>query len=204
MIHKVPFVDPGKIYLKLKNELDQAYFEIMTKGDLVDRSQLRSFEEYLARFVGTKYAVGLNSGYDALHLSLRAAGIGIRDEVIVPAHTFVATCSAVVNTGATPVLADVGKDFNIDTEKIEELITEKTNLSYRQDFMNISMACNDASTHQEWTEIYKRLTYWEMEIDKTENKSMHDVLETQKTEANASFAKFIKNKNFGIYSISIS
>ena len=64
--------------------------------------------------------MGLNSGYDALHMSLRAAGIGSGDEVIVPAHTFVATCSAVVNVGATPVLVDVGKDFNIDCDLIEE------------------------------------------------------------------------------------
>ena len=59
-------------------------------------------------------------------MSLRAAGIGPGDEVIVPAHTFVATCSAVVNVGATPVLVDVGKDFNIDVEKIEEAMTPRT------------------------------------------------------------------------------
>ena len=126
MNYKVPFVEPGKLYQKLKNELDQVYFEVMSKGDLIDRSQLRSFEENLAKFVGTKYAVGLNSGYDALHISLRAAGIGIGDEVIVPAHTFLATCSVVVNVGAKPVLVDVRKDFNIDTDRIEEVITDKT------------------------------------------------------------------------------
>ena len=126
MNYKVPFVDPGKLYQNLKNELDQVYFEAMSKGDLIDRSQLRSFEVNLAKFVGTKYAVGLNSGYDALHISLRAAGIGIGDEVIIPAHTFVATCSVVVNVGAKPVLVDVRKDFNIDTDRIEEVITDKT------------------------------------------------------------------------------
>jgi dTDP-4-amino-4,6-dideoxygalactose transaminase len=126
MKYRVPFVEPGKLYKKLKNELDQAYFEVMSNGDLIDRGQLRSFEENLAKFVGTKYAVGLNSGYDALHISLRAAGIGIGDEVIVPAHTFVATCSAVVNVGATPVLVDVRKDFNINVDRIEEVITDKT------------------------------------------------------------------------------
>ena len=98
----------------------------MSNGDLIDRRQLREFEENLARFVGTQYAVGLNSGYDALHLSLRAAGIGPGDEVIVPAHTFVATCSAVVNVGATPVLVDVGPDFNINVDLIEEAITPRT------------------------------------------------------------------------------
>lgn len=126
MILKVRFVEPAKVYRMIKDELDAAYFEVMNKGDLIDRGQLKNFEENLAKFVGTKYAVGLNSGYDALHMSLRAAGIGPGDEVIVPAHTFVATCSAVVNVGATPMLVDVGKDFNIDCDKIEEAITART------------------------------------------------------------------------------
>jgi dTDP-4-amino-4,6-dideoxygalactose transaminase len=126
MITKVPFVAPARIYQKFKKELDNAYFEVMSNGDLIDRSQLKKFEADLASFVGTKFAVGLNSGYDALHLSLRALDVKEGDEVIVPAHTFVATCSAVVNVGAKPVLVDVGKDFNINTDKIEEAITGKT------------------------------------------------------------------------------
>lgn len=126
MDYKVPFVNSVKNYQLIKHEIDAAYFDVMSKGDLIDRSHLKSFEENIAKFVGTKYAVGLNSGYDSLHISLRAAGIGPGDEVIVPAHTFVATCSAVVNAGATPVLVDVAKDFNIDIDKIEEAITSKT------------------------------------------------------------------------------
>ena len=126
MAYKVKFVDPVKAYRTIKNEIDAAYFEVMSKGDLIARGQLKSFEENLTKFVGTKYAVGLNSGYNALHISLRAAGIGPGDEVIVPAHTFVASCSAVVNVGAKPVLVDVGKDFNIDCDKIEEAITPQT------------------------------------------------------------------------------
>lgn len=126
MIRKIRFVEPAKLYLMIKDEIDAAYSEVMSKGDLIDRGQLKQFEANLARFVGTRYAVGLNSGYDALHISLRAAGIGPGDEVIVPAHTFVATCSAVVNVGATPVLVDVGRDFNIDCDRIEEAITPQT------------------------------------------------------------------------------
>ena len=126
MSYKVPFVAPRENYRRIKEEIDRAYFEVMKKGDLVNRHQLKSFEKNLAKFVGTKFAVGLNSGYDALHLSLRAAGIGPGDEVIVPAHTFVATCSAVVNVGATPVLVDVRKDFNIDVDRIEEAISSRT------------------------------------------------------------------------------
>ena len=126
MAHRVPFVDPSKVYQMIKDELDAAYFEVMSRGDLIDRGQLKSFEENLATFVGTKYAVGLNSGYDALHMSLRAAGIGPGDEVVVPAHTFVASTSAIVNVGAKPVLVDVGKDFNIDCDQIEGAITPRT------------------------------------------------------------------------------
>lgn len=126
MGYKVRFVDAGKVYQMIKGELDAAYFEVMTKGDLIDREQLKRFEKNLAAFVGTKYAVGLNSGYDALHMSLRAAGIGTGNEVIVPAHTFVASASAIVNVGAKPILVDVGRDFNIDCDKVEEAITPRT------------------------------------------------------------------------------
>lgn len=124
--YKIKFVDSAKNYRMIKEEIDAAYFDVMSKGDLIDRGHLKSFEKNLAAFVGTKYAVGLNSGYDALHMSLRAAGVGAGVEVIVPAHTFVATCSAVINVGATPVLVDVSRDFNINVDFIEEAITEKT------------------------------------------------------------------------------
>jgi dTDP-4-amino-4,6-dideoxygalactose transaminase len=126
MAYRVRFVNPQRAYQLIKPEIDAAYFDVMTNGELIDRRHLQAFEENLARFVGTRYAVGLNSGYDALHMSLRAAGIGPGDEVIVPAHTFVATCSAVVNVGATPVLVDVTKDFNIDCDLIEDAITPRT------------------------------------------------------------------------------
>lgn len=122
MSFRVRFVNPQRSYAQLKFELDAAYGDVMANGELIDRAHLQRFEEHLSAFVGTKYAVGLNSGYDALHMSLRAAGIGPGDEVIVPAHTFVATCSAVVNVGATPVLVDVGNDFNIDVRDAERKI----------------------------------------------------------------------------------
>lgn len=126
MSYRVPFVNPAKNYQFIKDEIDSAYFDVMSKGDLINRGHLKNFEKNLAEFVGTKYAIGLNSGFDALHMSLRAAEIGPGDEVIVPAHTFVATCSAVINVGAEPVLVDVTSDFNIDTDQIEEAITSET------------------------------------------------------------------------------
>jgi DNA-binding response OmpR family regulator len=73
----------------------------------------------------------------------------------------------------------------------KRLVTERTNLTYQQDFRNISMVFNDRIDHQEWIDIYKKLVYWELEIDNTENKSMAEVLEMQKDEANSNFTRFI-------------
>lgn len=126
MAYQVPFVDPRAHYAKLKSEIDGAIIDCLTKGDLVYRQQLRSFEEHLAAFVGVKYAVGVNSGYDALHFSLLAAGVGSGDEVITVAHTFVATVSAIIHCGATPVLVEVGEDYNMDLDHVERVITPRT------------------------------------------------------------------------------
>ena len=73
----------------------------------------------------------------------------------------------------------------------KRLVTERTNLEYQQEFRNISMAYNEYMDHKEWVEIHKKLVYWELEIDKTENKSMAEILDMQKTEANRNFAQFV-------------
>jgi dTDP-4-amino-4,6-dideoxygalactose transaminase len=124
--YRVPFVDPREHYCRLKGEIDSTITDTLAKGDLVLRKQLRDFESHLAEFVGVKYAVGVASCYHALHLSLLAAGIGPGDEVITVAHTFPATVSAVVHTGAEPVLIDVREDYNMDPDLLEAAITSKT------------------------------------------------------------------------------
>ncbi|WKK75185.2 PglZ domain-containing protein [Marivirga salinae] len=73
----------------------------------------------------------------------------------------------------------------------KRLVTEKTNQSYQQDFRNISMAFGDDMDHQEWAEMYKKLVYWDLEIDQTDDQSMSEVLSMQHVEANTNFAKFI-------------
>jgi len=125
-LKKVKFVSPARLYQTIKSEIDAVYFDVMNKGALIDQQHLKDFETSLAKFVGTKYAVGVNSGYDALMLSVKYRVKSPQDEVIVPAHTFVASCSAIVNAGAKPVLVDVAKDFNIDCNKIEAAITPRT------------------------------------------------------------------------------
>lgn len=73
----------------------------------------------------------------------------------------------------------------------KKLVTERTNIGYQQDFRNIAMAYNDRIGYEEWSEIYKKLIYWELEIDNTEHKSMKAIIDMQKSEANNNFAKFI-------------
>lgn len=126
MSYRVPFVDPREHYRRLKGEIDFAITDTLAKGDLVLRQQLRDFECHLAEFVGVKYAVGVNSCYHALHFSLLAAGIGPGDEVITVGHTFVATVSAIVHTGARPVLVDVRSNYNMDPHGFEAAITPRT------------------------------------------------------------------------------
>jgi dTDP-4-amino-4,6-dideoxygalactose transaminase len=124
--YKVPFVDAKEHYRRYRHEFEPAILTTLANGDLIMRQQLRGFEEELAAFCGVKYAVGVNSGYHALHLSLLAAGIGPGDEVITVAHTFVATISAIVHCGATPVLVDVRDDYNMDTDALARAVTAKT------------------------------------------------------------------------------
>ena len=89
--------------------------------------KLREFEELFAKFIGTRYAVAVNSGTSALHLCVKALGIGKGDEVIVAPFSFVASANCALFEGAKPVFVDIeSKTFNIDPEKIEEKITKKT------------------------------------------------------------------------------
>lgn len=122
----VKFVDWGAAYRKQKNELDAAWSRLNEEGQLLLRDEVEEFERSLARICGTKHAVGVNSGTDALWLALEAAGVGQGDEVITVSHTFVATIQAIERVGAKPVFVDVGPDELMDVSQIETKITDKT------------------------------------------------------------------------------
>ena len=109
-----------------KDELINAFWDRVSKGELILRDEVRKFEDTLAKYTNTKYGIGVNSGTDALTLSVRALGIGPGDEVICPAHTFIASIYCIVANGATPILVDVGPNELIDPERIVSAITEKT------------------------------------------------------------------------------
>jgi dTDP-4-amino-4,6-dideoxygalactose transaminase len=126
MVYKVPFVNYPEHYRRMWNEVIGAISEALSKGDLLLRGQLKQFEADIAAFVGVKFGVGLNSGTDAMLLSLKAAAVGAGDEVITVAHTFVATITCIVHCGATPILVDVKEDMNMDVEQVEQKISPKT------------------------------------------------------------------------------
>ena len=123
---KVRFIDYPAQFRKMEQEIMSTIKTVLSQGDLMLRRQLEDFEDNLASFVGTKYAVGVSSGTDALHLTLRAAGVGPGDEVISVSHTFVATASAIHHAGATPVLVDIGDDHCMNVDLVEAAITRHT------------------------------------------------------------------------------
>ena len=120
----IPIIDSKRQYAAIQNEVEEKVLEVMRSGSYILGKNNKAFEEEMANFIGTNYAVALNSGTDALHLALRALDIGPGDEVITVAFTFVATTEAIGIVGATPVFVDINPDtFNMDANLIEEKIT---------------------------------------------------------------------------------
>lgn len=118
---------PLQQYLSHKSEIDAAIAKVLNGGWYVIGDETKAFEEEFARYVGVSYGIGVGNGTDAIHLALRACGIGVDDEVITVSHTAVATVAAIEQAGATPVLIDIEEDFyTINTEYIERAITKKT------------------------------------------------------------------------------
>jgi len=123
----IPMVDPGAEYRLLRAEIDAAVSRVLASGRYILGPEGEALEKELAAYAGAAHAVGCNSGTDALHLPLVAAGIGAGDEVIVPAFTFFATAEAVSYTGAKPVFADVDPGtFNLDAASLKKSISGKT------------------------------------------------------------------------------
>ena len=123
---RIPTFDLRVTDPKLKDELVGAFEKVIDHGKLILGPEVEEFEEKVAKYIGTKYAVGVDSGSSALYLSLRACGIGIGDEVITTPLTWIITINAIAACGAIPVFADVQDDFNIDPISIEEKITSNT------------------------------------------------------------------------------
>lgn len=124
---RIPFNDIGSQNRALSAELDTAFRSVLDSGWYILGTAVKEFESHFAGYIGTKECIGVGNGLDALHLSLRACGIGAGDEVIVPANTYIATWLAVTYAGATPIPVEPSPTyFNIDPTRIEAAITPAT------------------------------------------------------------------------------
>jgi dTDP-4-amino-4,6-dideoxygalactose transaminase len=123
----IPLVNLSRQYQHLAPEIDAAMKRVCTRGDFILGHAVEEFETAFAAYVGARHCIGVASGTDALHLTLRALGIGPGDEVILPANTFIATAQAVWCCGATPVLVDCDeRTATVDTAAVALAITERT------------------------------------------------------------------------------
>jgi dTDP-4-amino-4,6-dideoxygalactose transaminase len=126
MPNAIPYVNIAAQHAPLKAELMEAVSEVLDQGQFVLGPQVETFETEFARLCGTRFALGVNSGTDALVLALKALGIGPGDEVITAPNSFIASATAIALVGARPVFADVGNDLNLDPACVEAAITART------------------------------------------------------------------------------
>ena len=123
---QIPYVNLGAQWQDDRDELLPIIDTVLGSGQYVGGDEIDKFEKNMAELCQVKYAVALNSGTDALTLSLHLLGVGRGDEVITPPNSFIASTAVIVHLGAKPVFVDVLPDQNIDPGKIEAAITEKT------------------------------------------------------------------------------
>lgn len=123
----IPLVDLKAQYLSIRKEIDDAIQKVLQQTDFIGGDAVREFEEAFGEFCGVKHVIGVANGTDAIHLTLRACGIGNGDEVITAVNTFIATSEAISAAGAKPVFVDNDDaTYTIDVSKIEERITPGT------------------------------------------------------------------------------
>ena len=123
----IPLVDLKKQYRSIKQEIDTAVKKVLKDARFILGPEVELLEKEIAKYCGTKFAIGAASGTDALVLSLSALDINKDDEVITTPFTFIATTEAICRAGAKPVFCDIDYDtYNIDADKIEAKITKRT------------------------------------------------------------------------------
>lgn len=124
-IREVPFFDYSKMFARYQEALTEIFQDVLRRGAFILQRDLEEFEERLKKYTGAKHVFGVADGTNAILLLLRCLNIEKGDEVILPSHTFIATAAAVHYSGATPLLADCGKDHLIDVDSVERLISKK-------------------------------------------------------------------------------
>ncbi|SVD82439.1 uncharacterized protein METZ01_LOCUS435293, partial [marine metagenome] len=124
--HDIPYVDVARQHAALKHEILESIAAVIDTGQFILGEQVEVFEREFAKLCQVRYAVGVNSGTDALIFALRSIGIQRGDEVITAPNSFIASAAAIVILGAHPVFVDVRDDYNIDPDLIEGAITPNT------------------------------------------------------------------------------
>jgi dTDP-4-amino-4,6-dideoxygalactose transaminase len=123
----IPLCDVTQQYQDLKPDIDAAVEAVLAGGQYILGPNVKAFEQEFANYLGCNHAVGVGNGTDALHLALRALGVGPGNEVITTPFTFIASTEAIGLVGATPVFVDVDPHtYNIDPNRIEAAITPRT------------------------------------------------------------------------------
>ncbi|MCK8516390.1 DegT/DnrJ/EryC1/StrS family aminotransferase [Methylonatrum kenyense] len=123
----IPMVDLTAQYPLIREEIERELSKVLDGAQFILGPNVQAFEQETADYLGVKHAVACASGTDALHLALRAAGIGAGDEVITSPFTFIATAEAIRYVGATPVFVDIEPDtMNLDPDLVRQAITERT------------------------------------------------------------------------------
>lgn len=130
MLNRIPLVDLKKQYLQIREEINAAIMQVIDETAFVGDPGNRfvgQFESEFAQYIGTKHCIGCANGTDSIEILLRAHGIGVGDEVLVPAMTWISTASAVVSVGAKPVFVDIDPVYyTINETLIEQYITPNT------------------------------------------------------------------------------
>jgi dTDP-4-amino-4,6-dideoxygalactose transaminase len=123
---EIKFIDIPAVELSLKEDILKHIGNIIERGDFVQGAEVKEFENWMKKYLGVEYAVGVNSGTDALVLALDSLGVSKGDEVITTPFTYWATTQSILRNGAIPVFVDVDESGNLDPQKIQLAITEKT------------------------------------------------------------------------------
>lgn len=123
----IPFVDLKAQYRTIESEIGEAMRHVLDRTAFIMGAEMEAFERDFAAYIGVRYAMGVSSGTDALHVALRALGIGPGDEAVTVPDTFIATCEAISHTGAAVRLVDAHPaTYNLDPARLEAAITPRT------------------------------------------------------------------------------
>ena len=122
----IPFFNYPALFKVQEKEIMDTLHDVMSRGAYILQEDLKQFEDNIKELIGVKHVLGVADGTNALILSLRAAGVGHGDEVIMSSHTYIATAASAHFVGAKPVLVECGADHMIDPESVRQAVTDKT------------------------------------------------------------------------------